>query len=440
MRQIITLFFISLPIILIAEEIVIPKSFVNGEIADAIDFNANNDYLIEKIKERKADISQLTANARWANADGSGAVVKQIDCSANQSALIEAYHAHAHEDFVIFLLTGSCFGAYRYTEEVGENGEVSIGQIQPRNQVVALRSDRTVNPTNRAKIIPRKLVVDREYFAAGLVSSFGNGLYINDIDIEMGADDTWGVLFSRSSNGDLTNVSIKGAAEPNNQYHRGVVIQNGAAAYVGGNDENAIIEEVSDGILIRGGAIGNIYGTLQIKSDDAGIGIFGGGTVHMTLQGEGKITAPRALNFNHGGVGWVYNGNSSVSIDGDVSLNGSKLLVGDTTVFNSSKAITLFNSSLGILHDNSGVEASMLTCHGTSVVGIPGLSLANNGGNGCLDNGSWKTLIESVFPSSSGSSMQKNVVTRQPRQVDSVVAQKPDYIPLTDRIKQNSLW
>ena len=160
----------------------------------------------------------------------------------------------------------------------------------------------------------------------------------------------------------------------------------------------------------------------------------------MTLQGEGKITAPRALNFNHGGVGWVYNGNSSVSIDGDVSLNGSKLLVGDTTVFNSSKAITLFNSSLGILHDNSGVEASMLTCHGTSVVGIPGLSLANNGGNGCLDNGSWKTLIESVFPSSSGSSMQKNVVTRQPRQVDSVVAQKPDYIPLTDRIEQNSLW
>ena len=420
MSRIIAIFLLSLPITLNAEEVSIPKTFVNGEIADATDFNTNNNYLIDKIVETKADIANIVANARWANADLKGAIVKKIDCSANQSALIEAYHAHVHEDHVIFLLTGSCFGAYRFIEEVGENDEVFISQVQPKNQVVGLISDRTVNPSNRAKLIPRKLVADREYFLAGLVSSFGNGLYINDIDIEMGADDTWGVLFSRSSNGDLTNVSIKGDEENGNPY--GVLIQNGASAYVGGNDENALIEDVNEGIKLRNESMANIYGTLKIKGN-TGISTFSGGTFQLSLSGDGKITAPTALNIGYGGQGWVNNSNTSVSIDGDIEIGSSTVMIGGNTIFSASTSITLYNSNLSIFNENSGIEAGMLECHGVSVVNITGLSLANNGGNKCLDNNSWRTLIESAFPSSSSSSMQKSKMAR--RESNSNAAELP---------------
>ena len=437
MYRIIAVFLLSLPITLSAEEVLIPKTFVNGEIADATDFNTNNNYLIDKIVETKADIANIVANARWANADEKGAVVKKIDCSANQSALIEAYHANVHEDYVIFLLTGSCLGAYRYIEEVGENDEVIINMVQPKNQVVGLISDRTVNPSNRAKLIPRKLVADREYFVAGLVSSFGNGLYINDIDIEMGADDTWGVLFSRSSNGDLTNASIKGDEENGNPY--GVLIQNGASAYVGGNDENALIEGVDEGIRLRGESMANIYGTLKIKGN-TGIATFNGGTFQLSLSGDGKITAPTALNLNMGGQAWVNNGNTSVSIDGDIEMGSATMMIGGSTIFSASTSILMYNSHFSIINENSGIEASMLECHGVSVVNITGLSLANNGGNKCLDNISWMTMIESAFPSSSSSSMQKDMMARQGGDKNSAALPKRVMPPPEGRVDGQLPW
>ena len=437
MCRIIAIFLMSLPITLSAEEVSIPKTFVNGEIADATDFNTNNNYLIDKIVETKADIANIVANARWANADEKGAVVKKIDCSANQSALIEAYHANVHEDHVIFLLTGSCLGAYRYIEEVGENDEVIVNMVQPKNQVVGLISDRTVNPSNRAKLIPRKLVADREYFLAGLVSSFGNGLYINDIDIEMGADDTWGVLFSRSSNGDLTNVSIKGDEENGNPY--GVLIQNGASAYVGGNDENALIEGVDVGIQLRGESMANIYGTLKIKGN-TGISTFNGGTFQLSLSGDGKITAPTAININMGGQGWVNNSNTSVSIDGDIEMGSATMMIGGSTIFSASTSILMYNSHFSIINENSGIEASMLECHGVSVVNITGLSLANNGGNKCLDNISWMTLIESAFPSSSSSSLQKDMMARQGGDTNSAELPKRVTPPPEGRVDGQLPW
>ena len=129
-----------------------------------------------------------------------------------------------------------------------DEGQPTVYEIQPKNQVVQISSDKTTNPNNRAKLVPRKITADRDYFLASLVSSFGNGLYLNDLEIEMGADDPWAVLYSRSSNGGLADVAIKGNAEPN-RAQTGVVIQNGAAAYIGGQNEGkASIESVTTGI------------------------------------------------------------------------------------------------------------------------------------------------------------------------------------------------
>ena len=438
MHWLIPIFLTLVPAVSSAEEILIPKTFVNGEIADATDFNANNNYLIERIKETKTDIDELLANARWNNADEKGAVVKSVDCSANQSALIEAYHAHAHEDHLVFELTGSCKGAYRFKEYVEDNGEISVYQIQPKNQVVELYSDTSTNPSNRAKIIPRKLVADREYFLAGLVSSFGNGLYITNVDIEMGTHDSWGVLFSRNSNGALTDVSIKGAAEPSGG-HDGVAIQNGASAYIGGSGADSVIEGVDRGIMIRNEGFATVYGTLKIKAN-IGIKTFSSGTFRLSLSGDGKITAPIAIDLNLGGLAYIDNSDAGVSIDGDINLISSTLGIGGNTVLSDSTSISVDNGNLNIWSGVSGIEADRLVCQGVSVVNITTLSLANNGGNKCLDNSSWMTLIESVFPSSSSSSMQKSEMARKNSNTSSNDFPKRLTTPSTERIDGELPW
>ena len=253
----------------------------------------------------------------------------------------------------------------------------------------------------------------------------------------MGADDTWGVLFSRSSNGDLTNVSIKGDEENGNPY--GVLIQNGASAYVGGNDENALIEGVNEGIKLRNESMANIYGTLKIKGN-TGIATFNGGTFQLSLSGDGKITAPTALNLNMGGQAWVNNGNTSVSIDGDIEMGSATMMIGGSTIFSASTSILMYNSHFSIINENSGIEASMLECHGVSVVNITGLSLANNGGNKCLDNISWMTMIESAFPSSSSSSMQKDMMARQGGDENSAALPKRVMPPPEGRVDGQLPW
>ena len=392
-----------------AAEMSVPKSFVNGEVANAEDFNSNNNYLIEKISEEKAKVEDLLEKARWKNAGVNGAVTKTIDCTTNQNALIEAYHENAHEDHLIFLLTGSCFGAYRFVEEVNDDGETEIYQTQPKNQVVNIISDPTVDSSNRAKLVPRTLSADKEYYVAGLVSSFGNGLYITNIDIEMGADDQWGVLYSRSSNGGLTDVSIKGAAEPTGA-HIGVLIQNGAAAYIGGSSANAIIEGVEEGIKLRGEAMASIYGSLKINAD-TGIDTFNGGTFQLSLYGDGKITAPAAIKMNQGGQAFINNTNTSVSIDGAISVSSGSISIFGSTTLSPTSTIQVNSSTLNIWHDNSGIEADRVTCSGPSIVGIAGLSMANNGGNRCLDQAAWKTLIDAAFPTDGGSDGSSDVGT-----------------------------
>ena len=270
------------------------------------------------------------------------------------------------------------------------------------------------------------------------MSSFGNGLYITNVDIEMGAHDSWGVLFSRNSNGALTDVSIKGAAEPSGG-HDGVAIQNGASAYIGGSGADSVIEGVDRGIMIRNEGFATVYGTLKIKAN-IGIQTFSSGTFRLSLSGDGKITAPIAIGLNLGGLAYIDNSDAGVSIDGDINLISSTLGIGGNTVLSDSTSISVDNGNLNIWSEVSGIEADRLVCQGVSVVNITTLSLANNGGNKCLDNSSWMTLIESVFPSSSSSSMQKSEMARKNSNTSSTDFSKSLTTPSTERIGGELPW
>ena len=53
LNKLIGLFLILTTGLSVAAELAVPKNFVNGEVADADDFNSNNTYLIEKLAKRK---------------------------------------------------------------------------------------------------------------------------------------------------------------------------------------------------------------------------------------------------------------------------------------------------------------------------------------------------------------------------------------------------
>jgi hypothetical protein len=419
-----------------AGELEIPKVFVNGEVADAIDFNLNNDYLIDKIEGEIVRTDELLSNARWKNAGEQGFITKKIDCTTNQSALIEAYHASVSEDNLSFLLTGSCFGAYRFVQTVDAEGQPTVDQVQPMNQVVSISSDKTTDPNNRAKIVPRKITAGGiDYFLASLVSSFGNGLYLSDLEIEMGANDSWAVLYSRSSNGGLTDVAIKGNAEPSRE-QTGVLIQNGAAAYIGGQiEDKASIEGVATGIRMASESMANIYGSLVINAQEQGISTFNGGTFVLTLSAGGKVAVAEggvaAISLNDGGEGFITSSTADVSIDGNIIVDNSSLHISGSTVISDSARIDVwFGANLKILNDNSGITSDRLSCSGPSYAAVNGLQMNNSNGNGCLDGSSWQVLINSILPPSSVSKQSerlssKMVLEASPAVPAQVVRERP---------------
>jgi len=240
----------------------------------------------------------------------------------------------------------------------------------------------------------------------------------------MGPDDAWAVLYSRSSNGGLGDVAIKGNAEPSYE-QTGVRIQNGAAAYIGGQIEGkASIEGVAQGISIAGDSTANIYGTLIINAELIGLDTFLGGTFNLSLNSGGKIAAVTAIKMNQGGQGFINSSQPDVSIDGGISLLSSSLSIGGSTVISDSATIYVQDSTLNIWNDNSGIDSDRISCAGPSFAGVNGLSMNNSNGNGCLDQSGWKVLIDSMLPPSSVSKQSKRVSSKMDPEPQPVVATK----------------
>ena len=367
----------------LAEALELPKSFTNGEVAEASDFNDNYSYLLDKV-------STLQQNSAWKNAGASGTVKIEVNCTADPAALIEAYQSNLYRRYISLELEGDCYGAYHWVQIVDEAGEPALDQVQPMNQVVQIYPKEGTT----ARLIPRTIKSGIDTYATtSVLSSFGNGLYITGIEIQMGSDDSRGVLFSRSSNGDLTNVVILGASGASNQ--RGVQIQNGAAAYVG----NTTITGVARGIYMQGGATGNLYGSLQVDATEAAISVFNGGVFTLSLGDDGALTGDIVLNR---GVEGFINNTAGATFTGSLSLNSSSLAIYGGTDLSNVSAVDVNNSNLDIWHATSGLTLDKATCHGVSSFAVNGQEVRNQENNGCLDQGGWNQLISGETPSTSG--------------------------------------
>ena len=51
-------------------------------------------------------------------------------------------------------------------------------------------------------------------------------------------------------------------------------------------------------------------------------------------------------------------------------------------------------------------------CSGPSYATVNGLQMNNSNGNGCLDESSWKAVIDSIFPPSSASKLSERLSSK----------------------------
>ncbi len=357
----------------------LPKIFENGEVADADDFNTNFDYLKGVIAGQAEQLDDVAKNAPWLNRGFAGVAKElEVDCNQNPDALRVAYLANIHERHLIIKIAGTCFGAIGYVEEVDPEGQVFWAEVQAMNQVLGISSGNPeVNP--RAKLIPRTMGNESR---VSLVSSFGNGLYLNYLDIEMGADDPYSVLYSRNSNGGLQDVTVTGHPE-GVAGQIGVMVQFGASAYL-----QATITGVDYGVYGRkAGSIRMI--SSDVTASSSAIEMDGG---ELFLQST-AMTAPAALILSDGAQAVGYRG----ELNGDLQVISGSL----AKLFNHSITGSISLDSAMVELFGSGIPADITTkinCNGLSQLQIQGQNINNNNGNQCLDKAAWNSLINAAFP------------------------------------------
>ncbi|MDC1477036.1 hypothetical protein N8137_02835 [Porticoccaceae bacterium] len=355
-----------------ADTLSIPKIFEDGEVAEAADFNQNFEYLRQ----------QIDTNGSWLNTNVSGSKEVPVDCSSNQDALRLAYHANVHVRHVNFQVTGTCLGAIHYIPMPNDDGTFSWGEIQPMNQVITIGPPEGI--TARISLIPRTA---HGISKTGIYSSFGNGLYVNGVDIQMGADDNWGLLFSRNSNGGAQDTTITGVGSAT-----GAVIQYGGSVYFGG----LTVSDVAYGIVgVNAGSM-RVTSPISLTASNTALYLSGG---QWTGGGVALIaTTGNALILDNAAHAAVKTGEvkgaikvSSGSI-GKINYEGQGGFDADVQILDSN--LTLITAA----GSNPAYDISRFTCNGMSFLNIDTVNVRNDGGNHCLDDTGWNAVIDATFP------------------------------------------
>ena len=122
-------------------------------------------------------------------------------------ALVDAYQSNMTVRHLNLAAKGDCYGAidlYAYTDD---DDSPAVTTLQTKGQAFS------IFPQEGAvlKIIPRPILVGEDtYWLSRLYASFGNMLGVSDLTLQM-LDDGYALLFSRASNGDVSNVEITGS-------------------------------------------------------------------------------------------------------------------------------------------------------------------------------------------------------------------------------------
>lgn len=263
------------------------KEFQDSTPAIAQEVNDNNRVLSDKAQDLEARILQLENVSerlvREEDADRNGRagepipksgvggmvqlvggkrILSGIDCNADPHALSKAYQQNIRFKYVGFYIIGNCYGHFALTDSENVSANSPWDELQEHGQVVSIGSDygEPGGVSAKPKLIPHPVTG-----TMSLVGSFGGGLYIENVDIEVGADSGAGVLFSRGTTGDLGRSTVTCTAAGNSV--RGIMVQNGAAPYLYG----VTIKDCDTGIFSLNNTATTVYGNVSITSARIGI-------------------------------------------------------------------------------------------------------------------------------------------------------------------------
>ena len=367
-----------------ADTLSIPKIFEDGEVAEAADFNQNFEYLRD----------QIDSNASWINTNSEGTKEVNVDCSTDRDALRLAFQANVHVSAVSYYVTGTCFGALDYTPIVAEDGTTSYGRIFPTRHSYSISSNRQAlgDPLNapRVTIIPRSAHgVER----VALLALENSHMTLAGVDITMGADDDYGILFYSNSTGELNSIRVAGTGN-----NMGIDVVDGGTVQLKGTSE---VTGVQVAIRSKNNSLIRNKGTMYAGGSYAALNLIGGewvddeqGRVHLwgTSNSANSLVmdngAQAALNSLKMGA------NISVRSASTAKINyfGSDLLTANVQLLSS--GLTIITGVGG----NSNYDISRFACSGMSFLNIDTIDVRNQDGNNCLDDAGWSVIINANFP------------------------------------------
>ena len=225
-------------------------SFSNGTIADADDVNHNFQLLLKQAEELKSRSKTII-----------------VDCTDNPAALREAYNRNFEKRSLNFEIKGSCYANF------ANEGAPDYRNIMINHQQIMIDglSDATLIPDEQGII--------------GLVASFGGGLHLYNLDINVPSDyDRWVILFSRNGYGTVSNVNITGGST-----NPGIIrSQRSANVYI----HNTNIVTKTHGVMTENGGSIAFFGENSITSTNGTSLYLGEGATisnYSELSIEGRI-------------------------------------------------------------------------------------------------------------------------------------------------------
>jgi len=385
--------------------------FQDNTPAVAKEVNDNNMVLSDKAQDLEARVKQLEDvsdrlvreddAARYGRSgeptprSGAGGMVKLVggkrilygvDCSQDPHALAKAYQQNTRYSYLAFYIIGECYGHFTLLDSEGVSGSPPYPELQEHGQVVTISSTygEEGGVATKPKLVPHPVTN-----MMSLIGSFGGGLYINNVDVDISMSAGFGVLFSRGTTGDLGRSTVTCLASSNTV--RAVVIQNGAAPYLYG----VTIKDCDTGIMSMNNTATTIYGDITIANARIGINLFQAASLNtrlgwnpvfnieasdqaISLSGASQMSIGTPLDDLSGGYepgvwsgGIVVKGNSSLEVAVPVRWSGSGMLVESSSV-----TMSPISSDGSITDSSSYASGSGVNpdCRGASVVNILNLA------------------------------------------------------------------
>ena len=387
--------------------------FQDNTPAVAKEVNDNNMVLSDKAQDLEARVKQLEdVSDRLVREDdaarfgrsgeptprsGAGGMVKLVggkrvlygvDCSQDPHALAKAYQQNIRYSNLQFYITGECYGHFTLVDSEGVSGTPPYPELQEHGQVVTIVSTygEEGGVATKPKLVPHPVTN-----TMSLIGSFGGGLYIDNVDIDIGMSAGFGVLFSRGTTGDLGRSTVRCLAGNNSV--RAVQIQNGAAPYLFG----VTIKDCDTGIFSLNNTATTVYGGITIDNARIGINLFQSASFNtrlgltwnhvfnieaseqaVSLSGASQMYIGTALSDLSGGYepgvwsgGIAVQGNSTLNVAVPVRWSGSGMYVESSSVTMSPISNQGDINDANSYSNGSGVNPD---CRGPSVVNIINLA------------------------------------------------------------------